>query len=56
MADYKKIVSWIARSNSTNIDSLIERFVNILNVKSIKDFNKACKESKINNIFLNLSK
>lgn len=52
MADNTKGVSWIKRSDSMSIDSLIERFVNILNVKSIKDFNKACKESKFKFLFI----
>jgi len=41
-----KSISWVMRSETSNIEILIEKFVNILNPKSIKEFNKACKESK----------
>lgn len=51
MADNSRSVLWLARIDSTNMDSLIERFVNILNTKCIKDYNKACKESNILNFF-----
>jgi len=53
MAENSKTISWLARSDTDNMDLLIERFVNILNTKSIKDFNKACKESK-NKIFFKI--
>jgi hypothetical protein len=51
MADVTKNVLFLSRANSSNIDLLIEKFVDILNIKSIKEFNRACKESNSKNFF-----
>ena len=40
----EKYTSFII-TDSNNIENMIENFVKILNSKSIKEFNRACKES-----------
>lgn len=51
MSDLTRTSAWMNKQNSFNMAILIEKFEKILNVKSIKDFNKACKESKIKKEF-----